>query len=192
MGSAITIRQARVEDAEGIARTHVASWRATYRGIVSDETLVGLRIEERAAGWRKGLIALAQETPPTQGSCYVAVDTANEVVGFARGGQARPLASGAAPEPYDGELYAIYLAPGWERHGIGVRLTHAAARHLAATGLRSLLIWAMAENPNRAFYEALGGSLAVEQEIVISDQALREVGYGWPDIQTLIARTVAR
>ncbi len=187
LDSEITIRQARIADAAGVARTHVESWRATYRGIVSDETLDGLRIEERTAGWRNVLTGLTRDTPPGQDACYVAVDAADEVVGFACGGLAHPLASGATPEPYDGELYAIYLKPGWERQGIGARLTLAVATHLAAGGLRSLLVWALAENPSRRFYVALGGALVFEQEARIFDQTLPEVGYGWPDIQTLIA-----
>lgn len=183
-----TIRLARVEDAAGIAAAHIASWRATYPGIISDKTLAALRVEERAALWRSRLIALSENPPPRQEACYVAVGGAGEVVGFARGGPARPLASGAAPDPYDGELYAIYLAPGAERRGLGGRLTRAVARHLAADGLRSLLVWALAANPNRGFYEALGGLQAFEQETEIFGQLLPEVGYGWLDISALIMR----
>ncbi|HEU0028586.1 MAG TPA: GNAT family N-acetyltransferase [Ktedonobacterales bacterium] len=159
---------------------------------MSDETLDGLRLDERAAMWRERLHALAVDSPPRQEACYVAVDAANVVIGFASGGKAGPLAGGAAPEPYDGELYAIYLTPGAERRGIGSRLAHAIASQLAADGLRSLLVWALAENPSRRYYEALGGTLVFEQETVISGQALPEVGYGWPDIQTLIERTAPR
>lgn len=154
---------ARVEDAEGIARIHVASWRATYRGIVSDVTLDALSldalsVEQRATHWREGLRALAADPSPRQAACYVAVDSNGDMLGFARGGRVRPLASGVAPLPYDGELYAIYLAPGVQRRGIGSLLAHAVARHLAADGLRSLLVWALARNPSRRFYEALGGA----------------------------------
>lgn len=188
----IEIRRARVEDAEGIARVHIASWQATYRGIVSDERLDGLQLEERAAMWHDRLVALAMDPPPRQETCYVAADAANVVMGFAGGGKARPLANGDPPEPYDGELYAIYLAPGSERRGVGSRLAHAVASQLATDGVRSLLVWALARNPSRRFYEALGGALVFEQEIVIAGQALPEVGYGWPDIQALIERTTPR
>lgn len=186
--SGLIIRLARVEDAEGIAAAHIASWRATYHGIISDKTLAALQVEDRAALWRPRLIALSENPPPRQEACYVAVGGAGEVVGFARGGSARPLASGAAPDPYDGELYAIYLTPGAERRGLGGWLTHAVARHLAADGLRSLLVWALAANPNRGFHEALGGAQVFKQETEISGQVLPEVGYGWLDISTLITR----
>jgi hypothetical protein len=54
------------------------------------------------------------------------------------------------------------------------------------------LVWALAQNASRRFYEALGGALVFEQEIVIAGQTLQEVGYGWPDIQALIERTASR
>ena len=189
---ALMIRRARVADADGIALTHVASWRATYHGIMRDETLAALSVEERAAMWRERLEALSHDPPPRQEACYVAVNAVGSVVGFARGGRARPLASGALPEPYDGELYAIYLTPGGERRGTGARLAHAVASHLAADGLRSLLVWALAANPSRGFYKALGGALVFEQDVVIAGETLAEVGYGWSDIKALIARTAPR
>ena len=56
-----------------------------------------------------------------------------------------------------------------------------------AGGRRALLVWALAENPFRGFYLRLGGAPVFEREIVIEGQALREIGYGWPDIHDLIA-----
>jgi hypothetical protein len=38
MGS-ITVRQARAEDVQAMARIHVQSWRETYRGLMADEIL---------------------------------------------------------------------------------------------------------------------------------------------------------
>ena len=70
----IIIRQARIEDADGIARAHMASWRVTYRGIIRDETLDALRLEERAEMWRERLHTLTGEPPPRREACYVAVD----------------------------------------------------------------------------------------------------------------------
>jgi ribosomal protein S18 acetylase RimI-like enzyme len=186
---AIAIRKARVEDADAIAWVHVASWRATYRGILSDTTLAALSVEERAAMWRQGLGILSQDSPPHQDACYVAMGADDAVLGFARGGRVRPLASGGPPEPYDGEIYAIYLTPGMTRRGTGARLVHALASHLAADGLSALLVWVLAANPSRGFYEALGGALLFEQDILIEGEMLTEVAYGWPDIHALIART---
>lgn len=186
----LVIRPARVADAEGIARAHVASWRAAYRVVIADATLDNLSVAERAAMWGARLETLAGD-PPRGEALFVAVDARDEVRGFARACWTLPPASGKPSAPYDGELYAIYMAPGYEGRGVGRRLVGAVARWLAADGLRSLLVWALVDNPYRGFYAALGGELVLEREITIEGQALTEVGYGWPDIQALIARTTS-
>jgi hypothetical protein len=48
-----------------------------------------------------------------------------------------------------------------------------------------MLVWVLADNPSRSFYEALGGELIGEQNVTIGGVDLREVAYGWPDISCL-------
>lgn len=160
-----------------------------YRGVIADATLDKLSVADRAAMWAARLDTLTFDPPPRGEALFVAVDARDEVVGFISGGRTLPPASDDPPAPYDGELYAIYMAPSFERRGVGRRLVDAAARRLAADGLRSLLVWALADNPYRGFYAALGGAPVLEREITIEGQPLTEIGYGWPDIQALIART---
>ncbi|QTX03952.1 hypothetical protein [Agromyces archimandritae] len=59
MTDGLRARQARPEDAAGVAAVHVASWRAAYRGIVSREILDGLDGNTRAIRFyeRHGWIA---------------------------------------------------------------------------------------------------------------------------------------
>jgi GNAT superfamily N-acetyltransferase len=185
----VSVRQALPEDAEAIANIHVASWRATYQGVISDATLAGLSVAQRAVNWRERLTALAQGRSRAHYTCFVAVNVADGVIGFADGGLARPLDDGTSPAPYDGELYAIYLEPGMTRHGTGARLVQAVTSQLAADGIHALIIWVLAANPSRGFYEALGGAPAFHQDTSIGDQTLVEVGFGWLDIHSVIART---
>ncbi|WP_274651023.1 hypothetical protein [Paenibacillus humicola] len=42
-----------------------------------------------------------------------------------------------------------------------------------------MLIWVLSENPNRYFYEALGGRFIREKEIEIGGTKLKESAYGW-------------
>jgi len=51
-----------------------------------------------------------------------------------------------------------------------------------------MLIWVLAKNPSRAFYEALGGQRVYEKQIVIGGETLVEVAYGWRDIHSLTYR----
>jgi ribosomal protein S18 acetylase RimI-like enzyme len=169
------IREARPEDAAAIARIHVDSWRSTYKGIVPDEHLAGLSYERREQGWREAL-----SNPDNRSFVYVAEDEAGNVVGFASGGPERE----GHPD-YKGELYAIYLFAQFQRRGLGRQLTQAVARRLLKAGISSMLVWVLADNPGRAFYEALGGTYLSEKKITIGEKELVEVAYGWRDIRVL-------
>ena len=49
----VVIRPATPEDALAIAAVHVDAWKAAYRGIVPDEFLDSLSIEQRSDAWRQ-------------------------------------------------------------------------------------------------------------------------------------------
>lgn len=46
-GSVPMIREARSSDVEQIAEVHVASWRTTYKGIISEQFLRKLSVERK-------------------------------------------------------------------------------------------------------------------------------------------------
>ena len=53
---------------------------------------------------------------------------------------------------------------------------------LSAAGCRSALVWVLAENPARFFYEAMGGTLIATREEPFHGVVLSECAYGWPDL----------
>jgi GNAT superfamily N-acetyltransferase len=171
------IRTATVADAAAIANVHVDSWRTTYNGIVPDDFLAKLSYEGRQRFWRDIL-----SEPASRTLVYVAEGTSGHVIGFASGGPER-----SGDTVYTGELYAIYLLDRWQRQGIGRQLTVAVVERLIQAGLASLLIWVLAENRSRRFYEALGGQQVYEKPVTIGGAPLVEVAYGWLDARTLIA-----
>jgi FR47-like protein len=65
-------------------------------------------------------------------------------------------------------------------------LTVAVVSQLIQLGFTSLLIWVLAENPSRRFYEALGGHQVREKVGTTAGVQLMEVAYGWRDARTLI------
>ncbi len=168
------IRRATADDAEAIAWVPVASWRATYAGLVPDEFLAALSVEQRAARWR-------QAVAPERQSYLVVAEDEGAVIGFAVGG---PEREGDAT--YTGELYAIYLLAEQKGRGVGRALVKEIARELQRRGLSSMLVWVLAENPARKFYEALGGQYVREKEIEIGGKTLIEVAYGWKSLAPLI------
>lgn len=170
------IRPAVESDIPGLARVHVDTWRAAYRGIVPDSTLAGLSYERREERWRHNFQAHTD-----QNVLHVALDSST-VVGFAGGGPERGGISG-----YDAEVYALYVHPQNQRQGIGQRLVSSVCTELAGLGFASILIWVLRDNrAGRGFYEKIGGVFVAEQPIDIGGYELIEVAYGWPDINALI------
>jgi GNAT superfamily N-acetyltransferase len=171
----MNIRAACVIDTLAIARVQVDSWRTTYAGIVPADYLASLSYEQQGKFWEHIV-----STVSGAAAVYVAETDAGEVVGFDTSGPERtgnPL--------YTGELYAIYLLEAYQRQGVGQQLTRAVVNSLLRHGLSSMLVWALADNPARAFYEAIGGQYVAEQQITIGSTQLTEVAYGWRDIRGL-------
>jgi GNAT superfamily N-acetyltransferase len=170
------IREARVEDAPAIARVHVDAWRTTYPGIVPDEYLASLSCSQHEAAWRVGLT-----TPPYGEFTYVAEDEERQIMGFATGGPER-----TGNRDYPAELHAIYLLSRGRRKGLGTRLVRTIAERLVQLNYPSLMVWVLAKNPSRAFYETLGGEKIMETMVEIGGAKLVELAYGWKDIHRLV------
>jgi ribosomal protein S18 acetylase RimI-like enzyme len=168
-------RRAVVADAAGIALVHVDTWRSTYRGIVPDERLSNLSYERSQRMWEKIL-------SDPKGTMIVAEDVPGHVAGFANCGPARDNSN------FDGELYAIYVLQSVQGRGVGKMLVLSAARELRARGFDSMLVWVLAQNPFKRFYERLGGEQVGSKDIVIGGKTLKELGYGWRSLDSLIAR----
>lgn len=174
---AIIMRPAIVEDAPGIARVHIDSWRTSYKGIVPDTFLANLSYRRREEVWTK--ILSNRERRQYE---YVAVDEQGRIVGFVSGG---PLRDG--DPSYGSELYAIYLLKEAQGQGIGRCLFLAFVERLIQAGKNSMLLWVFANNnPARGFYEAMGGRLVSKQPMEIGGVTLEEVSYGWRDMQNLL------
>ena len=169
----IRIRQAVDSDARGIARVHIDSWRSTYAGIVPAEHLAGLDYDEREARWHRILADRRQ-------NAFVAEDPHGRIIGFASGGPER-----SNDTDYAGELYAIYIVESRQRQGLGRWLVSALGEWFLSRGWKSMLLWVLANNPSRSFYEALGGAEIKQETITIGGTELVEIAYGWSDIAPL-------
>jgi GNAT superfamily N-acetyltransferase len=175
------IRKATCADVPAIARVHVDSFRTTYPGILPASFLDGLSYERREESWRRDLCE-----PQQVEYAYVAVDPGGQVVGFATGGPEQDQ------DPnYTGEVYRLYLRQEHQVRGLGRALVGTIAQRLAATGLHSLLIWVLAENPACGFYARLGGMLVKEKQWEMEGRPpLKVLAYGWRDISDVLRQTV--
>lgn len=167
----VTIRDAKPDDATGIARVHVDSWKSTYRGIVPDDVLDGLSYHQREELRRR----IFQNRLPGAFT-LVAEDDSGTIVGFADAGPER-----TGDPDYRSEIYAIYLRREAQGHGVGRQLFEEVGRRLRQSGLDSVLIWVLEDNPSRGFYEHMGGKPVQTQTVTIGKE-LTEIGYGW-DVQ---------
>jgi GNAT superfamily N-acetyltransferase len=139
------LRVATVTDAEAIAALHAASWRATYRGAMSDAYLDGDVLGERRATWHERL------TAPAANQWVVVAETEGEVVGFG-------CAYGAKDERFGTELDNLHVRSDRQSGGIGAHLLAAVAGWCTATHPDvGLYLWVLTQNLRaREFYARMG------------------------------------
>jgi GNAT superfamily N-acetyltransferase len=146
----LIVRAAEASDAAAIARVHVESWRIGYRGLLADELLAQLSVEERARTWRA---RLAEENPRAGARRVDVAAVGESVLGFVASGPSREQDATAR----NGEIYAIYVHPDHWSMGVGQALIGSAVAHLTAIGASDMLIWVLSGNSSaRRFYELAG------------------------------------
>jgi GNAT superfamily N-acetyltransferase len=162
------VRMATLADAEGMARISVDTWRLTYGGILPKDYLDRMRRTAQETQRRRMMVS-------ADTAHFVAEEAATgEIVGFASAGPARDGFGGA-----QAEIYELYVQNGFQRRGLGRRLVEASRAWLAGRGHRRMIIWVLADNPNRGFYERIGGRPAGRRSIRVGGAAVDETAYVW-------------
>lgn len=188
----IRIRRAKRDDASAIGRVHVETWQAAYAGILPDSMLVGMSDVRQSAWWSRVLA-----DPGEARGVFVADDEEMGVVGFGSCGPVRDPPE-SMPEGLDGrevrvgEVYTLYVEPDFQNRGLGRRLLDALFRQLKADRCDTAVLWMLAENPTRFFYEGLGGERVGERTDSLSGVDVEEVAYAWRSLSVpLIRRRLA-
>lgn len=184
MTEVVSVRPARPEDAEAIARVHVETWRSAYAGLVPDGYLLGMSVQGQAFQWKKLLRRANGQMGSSQGGgqiVLVATSAAGEVIGFGSAGPGRKGRDGEAPG--SGEIYTLYVAGDWQGQGAGRALLNALLAGLARAGHESAYLWVLAGNQSRFFYERLGGRRAAEQIERFAGSDLAEIAYRWEGLR---------
>ena len=135
--SALTFRDAAVEDIPRLAALHVKTWADTYPMVRRPPTFA-----IRESQWKD---AFAE----ADGSwfCIVIESAAGELIGFAKG---------VRTGPGSGDLNKIYLLSEYQRMGLGRRLVGHVVRRFLAQGITKMTLSADAGNPSCRFYLAIG------------------------------------
>ena len=170
----ITLRDLRPDDAALLAKFVVRANEHAFRGLVPDH-LLEFSEAESAANWQRTL----NEGLPDGDFMIIAETEAGEAVGYGWGGKYDdPL--------YHGELRQINVLPGYQGHGIGRLLLCQVAQRLAEQDIHSMRVEVLYINPNRAFYERLGGEFVAEGVWDWDGMLLPKYVYGWADTRALL------
>lgn len=141
------LRRAGPGDAPGITEVHVRAWKEAYPGLIPQDYLDALGVEDRLGQWDEAL----------SGGPWPVVLVAEEggtVLGFASIG---PTRDDDLDGRRVGELQTLYLDPGRWGTGLGAQLHDEAMAELRRAGFVSASLWALDTNARaRRFYERRG------------------------------------
>lgn len=151
------LRPAVLDDCDGIAEVHVRSWQAAYRGLMPQEVLDALSVEDRADGWRSIL------SDPARTARTLVVERDGIVLGWAGFGDARE-----DDAPGTAELWGLYALPEVWSSGVGHLLISAVEQDFTHAGHDTAYLWVLEGNDRAArFYERHGwaadGGVKVEE-----------------------------
>jgi ribosomal protein S18 acetylase RimI-like enzyme len=174
---ALNVRSARPEDAADLARIYIESWQDTYPGIVSSSLLGAMSFKGHVQRW--------QNMIRRGGTVLVAEDARHGAIGLCSLGAARDRGVG-----FEGEIYTLYVDPGFLGRGTGSALMAGAFAAFKARNLRSCLIWAHAKNNACYFYEAMGGRRVATRTTRLLGELTPEIGFGWKQLATVRQKRV--
>jgi ribosomal protein S18 acetylase RimI-like enzyme len=138
------LRRATEDDAERIARLHVASWRTTYGRELPADFLDRQDVGARSSLWQGYL---------RQGVAVVLAEDGAELIGFVACGPVREGESGCGVW----QIYTLHVSPPRQRQGIGGTLFTSAVGLAREQGAAELVLWVVDSNSGaRSFYESRG------------------------------------
>jgi ribosomal protein S18 acetylase RimI-like enzyme len=164
--NSFNIRQATVADVPALAALHVTTFIETHGGFNPPP------FEIRKIQWQQ-IFASKDKT----WFCFVIEDKNEGLIGFAKG---QPYDHPDLPE-YAGELNKIYILHKYHNLGLGRELICKVAHTFVGRGINSMLLFGEADNPSNKFYEHMGA------EKLFAQNGEFNGGYGWKDLQKLVA-----
>ena len=139
------IRQATIDDARAIAEVHVRSWQQAYRGLLPDEYLASLSIDQREQFWleiltnRQSEVLLAKFNGTVTGFISYAASRNNAV------------------KTRKAEVLALYIDPAYWLKGFGKALWQVCRDKLISDCYQNVALWVVIGNTRaREFYEEQG------------------------------------
>jgi GNAT superfamily N-acetyltransferase len=148
----VSVRPARVDDVEEIARIQVQTWRTAYQSIVPGAVLDEVSLALAAEAWRAAVTA-----PPSSRHRVFVAREKDWTVGFAALQPGTALAADEPDRDTTGVLGPVLVEPRWGRRGHGSRLLAAAVDHARTDGMTRAVIWLPEEDQvSRTFFVSAG------------------------------------
>ncbi|MEN8237448.1 MAG: GNAT family N-acetyltransferase [Pseudomonadota bacterium] len=169
------IREANIQDAEGIAAVHVKSWQTSYAGIMDSKFLENISYEQR--------LRLRREMLQSPHFFQLMVLYKDQIVGFAVTGlmQAELKNRPAKPKKQSdqvGEIYGIYLLQEHQGQGIGRELFTKCRQWFHEQHIATFVLWVLKDNTSaRNFYAKHDGQIVDEKISAIGDEEFLEYCY---------------
>ena len=170
----IICRPARLADTRAISEIYIETWRSTYAGSLPADVLVGMKPDKWSVSFAR---ALKRRTE----IIMVADQSETGVVAMGTAGENRGHHGN-----FTGEIYTLYVHPDFQNEGIGEKLMAHLFHGLTKSGKNSAIVWVLAPNPSRFFYERMGGQRAGERRESLWGTTLQELAYGWNNLNESI------
>ena len=169
-----SLRHAAISDATALGTIQVTSWRSAFRGIAPDDYLDHqVSPESQAEDWKE-ILADGEQI-------VIVAEIKNEVVGYAWAHREDDPAI-----EWDAELISMHILPEFKRQGIGRGLFSAITAELRNRDCSSFHLSVLEENqPARAFYESMGGTLVGSRKTQLGGKDVTDVFYAWRNLSNL-------
>lgn len=161
----IMIRTLTTEDVLSAAEIRVSGWKNAYKGIIDDEHLDSLSIEEQTKKFEK---CVGNDN-------FIVAIYDGKVVGFCRFVYDNSFSPNI--DYVDCELTAIYVHPDFKGKGIGSKLFQYVLDRFNNQNKTTMILWCLADNINSIkFYKHMGGDIKEKKQAIIGNKNYEEVG----------------
>ena len=136
------IEKPKKDDSQEIAKLVIDSWKTTYKGLIDDNYLNNLNIENVKNRWEEEI---------EKNSNVLIYRENGEILGVIKYGKAEL-------EKENGEIYVLYVKPEEKRKGIGTKLVNTAKQELLKSNYKNIIVWCLDGNLiGENFYLKSGG-----------------------------------
>lgn len=171
------LRNANINDIEGLALAYSNCMNATYQGIFPAPILDEITLQKSVKKWRQEFV---EQIADADKAIFVIENEARIIVGYSVCGASK---SRSLKPLGDGEIFKLHVESDHQGYGLGKALMLANARWLISRGLFSGGTWVLEDNTlGRRFCEDLGGRITGKRKKNQNGFPLNFVALSWPDL----------